>query len=361
MKRAIISIVSALLIILYSAIPISAAMPQVAACSVSAMPCADAKFVPATYPHRASALSMRLAPSVPASASSMRLALPVPAPAPEVYAAAGASVDSASSVTLSHSQTEFQIAFSVRPSGAHAGAEFALQCPDGISVKSVRYGGAFGNRSSAGPSEARGLVWFTYFSGKNDFSGEVTATVTFTYSGKSNTSVVLDHVDVFTKNGEMINTQTAGDRRVISIYRDGADNEIPPIDPPPVDPPGDSGQSPAESTGDGANNGAGGSGTGTGGTGQNRNSGAPSGSLQAPGGDVPSGAGGNEAGAGGSAANPGNSELSDPAAPLSPAKTDTQSEGQSPWLMILVALLAVSILTNLTLGYFLIKRKHIAQ
>jgi hypothetical protein len=334
MRRATIYIILALLALFCSAIPASAMTPQIAA---QAIP------------------TVQLMAGQPVLTASGLAAPPAPASALTLHTAADATVDAVSSVTLSHNQTEFQIVFSVKPEVAHAGAEFALQCPAGVAIKSVSYGGAFGSRSSAGPTEARGLIWFTYFSGKNDFSGEVTATVTFTYTGKDNTAVVLDHVEVFTKSGEVVSTQTAGDRRTIPIYRSGAGNDIPQIEPPQ-----DGGQPDSENTPDGVNNALGGSGAGD----RQNSSGSLTGSAHAQSG-TPSGSGANEANTNGGSANsaaenPGN-ELTDPAAPLSPVKTDIQSEGQSPWLMILVVLLAISILANLTLGYFLIKRRHITQ
>jgi len=140
-----------------------------------------------------------------------------------------ATVNFVSEIVLEQTQTEFDVVFTVTQQEAYAGAEFALQCPENVAVKSIKYSG---EKSSAGPTAARGFVWFTYFSGKNDYSGNMTATVTLSYSGAENTSIVLDHISVHTQNNGKTDTAKQELRKTVIIRRKGADNEIPPLPPP---------------------------------------------------------------------------------------------------------------------------------
>ena len=147
-----------------------------------------------------------------------------------VQGVSAATLTSVSEVVLEKTQTDFEIVFIVNQQKAYAGVEFALQCPDGVTVKSVKYSSA---KSQAGPTVAHGFVWFTYFSGKNDYLGEVTATVSLNYAGEKNTSVVLDHISIHTVDGTKVNSEEQTLRKIILINRKGASNEVATITPPP--------------------------------------------------------------------------------------------------------------------------------
>jgi hypothetical protein len=140
-----------------------------------------------------------------------------------------ATVNVASKVTLTVSQTAFTVPVSIAYDKAFAGVELAIQCGSGVTVESVRY-----NRtgSHAGPTLARGLVWFGAFSGENDFPGELTASILVNYSGTENTSIVVDHVSFHRLDGGAFRTENAPLRKTIAIDRAGADNTPPPLDPP---------------------------------------------------------------------------------------------------------------------------------
>jgi hypothetical protein len=146
-----------------------------------------------------------------------------------VFAETGASVTSTSRVLLTGSQEDFIVPVSIEKADAYAGVELAVQCGEGVTVESVSY-----NRSGshAGPTEARGLVWFSAFSGANVFTDELIADVHMHYSGEGNTSVVIDHAAFHTVEGGAFRTENAPLRKVITIGREGAGNTPPVLYPP---------------------------------------------------------------------------------------------------------------------------------
>jgi hypothetical protein len=150
----------------------------------------------------------------------------------EVYAAP---------VTLTESQTDFTVPVSIGYGGAFAGVELAVQCGEGVTVESVTYSK---DVSHAGPTEARGLVWFTTFSGSNDYTGDLTAVIHASYTGKSNTSIVIDHAAFYSVDGSTYRTENVPLRRTVAIGREGATNDPPPLTPPVTEGPSDMVNSP---------------------------------------------------------------------------------------------------------------------
>lgn len=90
---------------------------------------------------------------------------------------------------------------------AYAGSEFAVSCPNGYQISKVTYS-VQGN--TAGPVVARGYTWFSYFSGKNDYSGEVTATVFFTADNEvteqDEVQFVLSQIKQYTVTDTIVDT-----------------------------------------------------------------------------------------------------------------------------------------------------------
>jgi hypothetical protein len=140
-----------------------------------------------------------------------------------------ATVNTESRVVLSKTQTDFTVPIEMEHAGAFAGVELAVQCGEGVTVESVTYSKTF---SHAGPVESRGLTWFSVFSGANDYKGSVTATVRVNYTGTRNTSMVIDHAAFYSIEGGTFRTENVPLRKKIAIDREGADNEVPPLDPP---------------------------------------------------------------------------------------------------------------------------------
>jgi uncharacterized membrane protein YgcG len=174
-------------------------------------------------------------------------------------------------VNLAADQQDFQIAVTVSNPNAFAGAEFGIQGTDELSLNSVSYSASKG---TAGPVKADGLTWFSFFSGANDFSGAVTATLNLSYSGTENTLLVLDNVQLYTKTADSVQRETLNLRKTVAINRAGATNEPPPLEAPKRPEPGVSGNNEggggtrtinggdSSSSGAGGNNNSGGGGAG---------------------------------------------------------------------------------------------------
>ncbi|MDR1413093.1 MAG: hypothetical protein LBJ07_04110 [Actinomycetes bacterium] len=131
---------------------------------------------------------------------------------------------------LDATQSTFQVPVVVTSDRPYAGAEFAWQCAPGLSLTSVSYPTKV---SHAGPVEARGLSWFSYFSGTNDFEGTMKITATFTYTGRDNARIYLDHAELMTRSGVDIKGKLYAPRVNIEIKRAGAVNVPPTLEAPP--------------------------------------------------------------------------------------------------------------------------------
>ncbi|MDR1570922.1 MAG: hypothetical protein LBS32_00180 [Clostridiales Family XIII bacterium] len=127
-----------------------------------------------------------------------------------------ATISSASEITLDGTQSEFSLSVAVEQPEAYAGAEFAIECGEGVAVKSVSYGR---DVMSAGPTDARGLTWFSFFSDENEYSGSVSADIALEYAGEADSYVEIDRVKVYTVEGGTVNTAVNEVGRRIPISR----------------------------------------------------------------------------------------------------------------------------------------------
>ncbi|MDR1135264.1 MAG: hypothetical protein LBL49_03655 [Clostridiales Family XIII bacterium] len=252
-------------------------------------------------------------------------------------AAFAADIGSVSEIVLEEGENEFSLSIDVRQPAPYAGAEFSLACGEGVSVKSVKYSD---NGSSAGPTEARGFTWFSFFSDQNAYSGTVTADVTLEYSVIEASFVSIENVSVYTVDGRNVHTSDNNIKRNISISRTA---------------------SASETADEGSQEAIGGSGTPladvpTGGNDQGRTYSSGGDSRTAEGAD--GGLADNDAAA--PDADSDETDLRTIDEPETP-KTDIQSEdakrdaGGS--LLLLAALLVVSLMGNLLLGYLIIKKR----
>lgn len=273
----------------------------------------------------------------------------------KVYAA-DTNWASTESVNLTKSQNQFKIEVSVNNKTPYAGGEVGIQCGEGVNVKAVTYSN---NSSKAGPTSARGLTWFSFFSGNNDFSGEVKAEVTLEYTGEKNTSVVIDNISVYTKHGANIETEKFTPRKLIKVNREGADNPVEQPNPPGNgENPGTSPNTPNEGNNGGGNN-----------TGGNTNTGSNTGSNEtnSQGGVASNGSQQNKDEVSNNLEKEGNtsndkSNNSDSSTKGNGTKNsgdskDNQNDNNVTLNPVIIALLIISIGANGVLGYLIIKNK----
>lgn len=252
---------------------------------------------------------------------------------------------SSNNVKLLEEQNQFTIEISINDATSYAGAEFGIQCPEGVTIKSVTYNK---DVSKVGPSEARGLTWFSFFSGENKFSGDTTAVLTLEYRDKKNTSVVIDNISVYTIENKTISTKQATPRKVIHIDREGADNDVKPLDPPKDSTPG-IGDSNGNNNGSGENQNNQDHSSNGGFTTVN-NSSANDSASQNENENIASTNTDNEE----SQSDRNNDLISDES---SQSSSDTQKENNNNILNLIIGALIVSIGANVVIGYFIIKNK----
>jgi hypothetical protein len=186
-------------------------------------------------------------------------------------AAAESAVIADESVRLGAGAKTGSFQITVNSNTPFAGCEFAAVCGDGIKITAVSY--SAGGAMTTGPTDARGASHFSFYAANNQFSGAVTATVSFECEGDKNTSVLLYTAKTYTRSGADVTTQAQTINRVIEIRIEGKTNPIDPPDPPEPDP--DSSASPASSDGAGASS-RGGSNAGGSSAGSSENAGAGS-------------------------------------------------------------------------------------
>lgn len=265
---------------------------------------------------------------------------------------------STESVNLTKSQNQFKIEVSVNNKTPYAGGEFGIQCGEGVNVKSVTYSN---NSSKAGPTSARGLTWFSFFSGNNDFSGEVKAEVTLEYTGEKNTSVVIDNISLYTKEGANIETEKFTPRKLIKVNREGADNPVEQPNPPDNGGnPGTNPSSPNEGSNDGGANSGGntntGSSIGSNGTSSQGNV-ATNASNQNKDNNEDNNSSKNEENTSDDKANNNNGSTKGDDTKNSGDSKDSQNDNNATLSPVIVVLLIISIGANGVLGYLIIKNK----
>jgi hypothetical protein len=151
-----------------------------------------------------------------------RLSVSLPA-----RASAANSVTAQTTVVLGAAETTFEVPLTLTSDQPYAGAEFALRLPAGLVLKSVRYTPPVVARGQAGPVLARGLYWFSYFSGANDFTGSTQAFLTFEYTGSASIQLTIDHIELMTLSGVSITSLNLASGRSISITRTAASSSEP--------------------------------------------------------------------------------------------------------------------------------------
>lgn len=275
----------------------------------------------------------------------------------KVYAA-DTNWASTENVNLTKSQNQFKIEVSVNNKTPYAGGEFGIQCGEGVNVKSVTYSN---NSSKAGPTSARGLTWFSFFSGNNDFSGEVKAEVTLEYAGEKNTSVVIDNISVYTKDGTKVETEKFTPRKLIKINREGANNPV--EQPSPPDNGGNPGTDPNKpnegGNGGGTNSGGNtntGSSTGSNGTSSQGNV-ATNASNQNKDNNEDNNSSENEENTSSDKSNNSDSSIKGNGTKNSGDSKDIQNDKNATLSPVIIVLLIISIGANGVLGYLIIKNK----
>ena len=257
-------------------------------------------------------------------------------------------------IPMAAGQQEAALTLWVENDGPYAGAEFGLQCGQGVTIEKVTYDQA--GLSAAGPTEARGLTWFSFFAGDNRFEGRVTATVTLRYTGEENINIMVQYVSLYKKDGVRIDEELLTPKTNILISRDGDPTPVPPVSlPDDAKPQPDPGSS--DLSGPSAN---------TGGSGQGNSPSSPAGAA--------SGAVSGTAAETSHTTNTTASAHSEPSVPIGgqnasqasadnssssvymTADTTSEQKVQSiNW--ILAICLGASVLLNLLLGCFIIKQK----
>jgi hypothetical protein len=280
----------------------------------------------------------------------LAVAICVCAPVCAARQAAAAEIGSVGSVALDSGQEEFSITIDVRQPEAYAGAEFSLKCGEGVSVKSVKYSEA---GASAGPVEARGLTWFSFFSDRNRYSGTVAAEVALGYSGSEDTYVSIENVSVYTIDGANVSTAEHSVKRLIAVAR-AAPDEAPEagMDEAPEGvggeaPDGVGGEAPPAGRPGGSEAGLGG-GAGSGP--------AASGAQGAAG---PEGTDGLDSLAGpAGTAGPDTRAIDEAGLPMAGAQDAGAAGGAGKFGMLLMGLLAASLAGNLALGYHIVRARR---
>lgn len=137
----------------------------------------------------------------------------------QVSAAEGI-VEAPKTISLEEDQTEVTLKLSVTTDESYAGLEFGLECPAGVSVKSVTYD--VENAYTASPTEARGFTWFSFFAGDNIFSGKATATIVLNCNTTGTATVTLRHLNLMTKANAKVETSRLDPNTEIVLQRNGS-------------------------------------------------------------------------------------------------------------------------------------------
>ncbi len=134
--------------------------------------------------------------------------------------AVSCAVTATETLVLKEGETEVVLPITVSINEPYAGAEFALRCGSGVTVKSVSYSSK--NVAAAAPTQAGGYIWFSYFDGENSFKEDITASVVLEYNGEENTEVILYSVSLYTKAGAAVEKETLALEKHIRLQRDSS-------------------------------------------------------------------------------------------------------------------------------------------
>lgn len=111
-------------------------------------------------------------------------------------------------LTVDETNASFSIIVNIETDEAYAGAEFGAFCSQGVEITSVESS----CDSLAGPTQANGLVWFSFFDGENSFNGKQSVTVYGSYEIGQESAVKLSDIKIYSiKDNEYITTSVEDD------------------------------------------------------------------------------------------------------------------------------------------------------
>ena len=111
-------------------------------------------------------------------------------------------------LTVDETNASFSFIVNVETDEAYAGAEFGAFCSKGVEITSVESS----CDSLAGPTQANGLVWFSFFDGENSFNGKQSVTVYGSYEIGQESAVKFSDIKIYSINAnEYITTSVEDD------------------------------------------------------------------------------------------------------------------------------------------------------
>ena len=111
-------------------------------------------------------------------------------------------------LTVDKTNASFSFIVNVETDEAYAGAEFGAFCSQGVEITSVESS----CDSLAGPTQANGLVWFSFFDGENSFNGKQSVTVYGSYEIGQESAVKFSDIKIYSINAnEYITTSVEDD------------------------------------------------------------------------------------------------------------------------------------------------------
>lgn len=111
-------------------------------------------------------------------------------------------------LTVDETNASFSFIVNVETDEVYAGAEFGAFCSKGVEITSVESS----CDSLAGPTQANGLVWFSFFDGENSFNGKQSVTVYGSYEVGQESAVKFSDIKIYSINAnEYITTSVEDD------------------------------------------------------------------------------------------------------------------------------------------------------
>lgn len=111
-------------------------------------------------------------------------------------------------LTVDKTNASFSFIVNVETDEAYAGAEFGAFCSQGVEITSVESS----CDSLAGPTQANGLVWFSFFDGENSFNGKQSVTVYGSYEVGQESAIRFSDIKIYSINAnKYITTTVEGD------------------------------------------------------------------------------------------------------------------------------------------------------
>ena len=111
-------------------------------------------------------------------------------------------------LTVDKTNASFSFIVNVETDEAYAGAEFGAFCSKGVEITSVESS----CDSLAGPTQANGLVWFSFFDGENSFNGKQSVTVYGSYEVGRESAIKFSDIKIYSINAnKYITTTVEGD------------------------------------------------------------------------------------------------------------------------------------------------------